>query len=130
MSSNLDHVKVRFIPSESSQIAFDPETAQFRFAGPSNKDYQSIIYIDVACGSNTDTAILIVYTCPDEAVIRDNIELGKSVGEDEHDHGSSLSPIVNNDTPLIEQATGVGIDLGYVNVCQHPVFCGPIALMA
>jgi hypothetical protein len=28
MSSNLDHVKVRFVPSESPQIAFDPETAQ------------------------------------------------------------------------------------------------------
>jgi hypothetical protein len=129
MSSNLDHVKVRFVPSESSQIAFDPETAQLRFAGSSNRDYQSIICIDVACGSNAETAILIVYTCPDQAVIRDNIELGKSAGEDEHDHVPSLSPIVNNDTPLIEQKTGVGIDLGRVYVCEHPVFCGPLFLL-
>ena len=129
MSSNLDHVKVRFVPSESSQIAFDPETAQLRFAGPSNINYQSIIYIDVACGSNSETAILLAYTCPDQAVIRDNIGLGKSAEEDEHDHLPSLSPIVNNDAPLIERTTGVGIYLGHVNVCEHPVFCGPTFLL-
>jgi hypothetical protein len=113
MSSNLDKVQVRFVPSESSQISFDPAAAQFRFAGPCDMHYQSIIYIDVSYGSNSDTAILLVYACPDKAMIRDNIELGHFSGEDEHEG--------------VPGTTGVGIYLGNVwSLCN--VLCSVILM--